>query len=63
MHYWGESYRAMWDRLQEHLTALEGENQESPLFEHMEKSHKGKEPEFKLKILGFYKKPLQRQTI
>ena len=53
----------MWDRRQEHITALEGENKESPLFEHMEESHRGMDPEFKLKIVGFYKKPLQRQTM
>ena len=53
----------MWDRRQEHITALEGENKESPLFENMEESHRDMDPEFKLKIVGFYKKPLQRQTM
>ena len=64
MHYWGESYRSMWDRLQEHLAALRGKNRESPLYEHQEDVHGGEEePNFKLKILGFFKKPLQRQTM
>ena len=62
-HYWGESARSMFDRLQEHAAALRNKNLESPLYEHHLEDHQGEEPKFSLKILGFYRRPLQRQQM
>merc|ERR1711954_588661 len=62
-HYLGESARAMFDRLQEHAAAIRNKSLESPLYEHHPEEHNGEDPQFSLKILGFYKRPLQRQSM
>ena len=59
--YIGETSRASFDRGREHLLAIQ-KDKESPLIEHWEEAHPEVDPNFSMKIEGFYKRPLYRQT-
>ena len=62
MKYYGESYRSSFDRGSEHKTAIKNKNRESPLLEHHEDEHGAMEPSFSMKVVGTFRKLLQRQT-
>ena len=60
--YIGETARSSFDRGNEHLVAIKKMNNESPLVEHQLNNHPDTDPKFGMKIEGFYRGPLQRQT-
>ena len=60
--YFGESSRTSYDRGLEHQKLLQDHSPESPLYEHHQEDHPDMEPDFRMKVLGVFKRPLQRQT-
>ena len=62
--YFGETYRSIFDGRAEHSAALKNKNRESLLYEKHEDEHgENLNLMFKMEIVGFYRLPLQRQTL
>ena len=53
--YIGETSRCAFDRSQEHVRAMRRSDKESPLVEHRDLEHPGKEPNFEMQISCFPK--------
>ena len=60
--YFGESARTMYDRGQEHLSALNSRDPNSVLVQHLEEHHSDMEPEFAMKLVKTHQSPLYRQV-
>ena len=60
--YFGESARAAYDRGAEHLSALNSEDEKSPLVQHWLEAHRDKEWAFVMKVISTHRMPLSRQV-
>ena len=61
--YIGESAHCGFDRGQEHIKAMESEDQESPLVEHRDTEHPGREIRFKMIVKEFPRTTMMRQCL
>ena len=57
-----ESARTPYDRGLDHMAALTRMDKESPLVEHCNNDHNGRQVEFEMTITGYQIRPLDRQT-
>merc|ERR1711954_12723 len=62
-HYFGETSKSMFERIEQHRKQIEKGDNNSPMIEHHEETHREEEkPEFKVEMVRSFKKPLERQV-
>merc|ERR1711954_206549 len=62
-HYFGETSKSMFERIDQHRKQIEKRDNNSPMIEHHEETHREDEkPEFKVEMVRSFQKPLERQV-
>ena len=59
--YWGETSRSAFQRGNEHRKAMRDKNPDSPMSQHMEVCHGGREPHMEMTVIKMHRKALPRQ--